>query len=441
MAETSSEILKAFEKAQDIETNLKSKFNMSSNPFPKSGIADLDEPDDVKGVLIPVSQEVQDKIVKYIINSMSDRGSENRYLSLVVTGEYGTGKTQTLLFIEYLLKHYPGYKPFVVYLDNPGKSLSELIGNVISEIGIENFKRYLWNIYMSYVDANFETKSKLLSYMSPARLFTKYGELSATSEFTEIFKSYKELADAMLEDKVKRVSRIEIEDYLVMNVMQCFVDKFKYTNIARYYLGIVSENISLSNSWELIAEGKAKDLEKKEVVLLNSIVEIVKTQMGYTDFYLLVDEFEEVASNRLSKKDADNYLNNLRTLIDREKRWCSVFAMNPRALEDVKQVSLALYGRISNSVVTLTPFNPEQLSLAIKNYISTVRENNDSISPFENSAIIALFNAVNNPNLRGSPRYLLKMCYRLLQSAAENLDKGQTIDAGFVNKFMEDNEE
>lgn len=169
---------------------------------------------------------------------------------------------------------------------------------------------------------------------------------------------------------------------------------------------------------------------------MKSIVEIVKNQMGYTDFYLLVDEFEEVASNRLTKKEADNYMSNLRALIDRERNWCSVFAMNPRALEDVKQISLALFGRISNSTITLTPFDANQLGLVIENYIDTVRKNNDSIYPFTDAAVQTLYNGVEDENLKGSPRYLLKLCYSILQDAAVTLDKGQSIDEDFVKSFL-----
>lgn len=44
------------------------------------------------------------------------------------------------------------FKPYVVYIDNPGTKLSELIGDVISQIGIENFRRYLWSIFLDYMD-------------------------------------------------------------------------------------------------------------------------------------------------------------------------------------------------------------------------------------------------------------------------------------------------
>lgn len=441
MTETNNEILQALDGITDIDTSLKTKFNLDFNPFPKSGIADIDAPDIVKRRLEPASIEVTKEIVTFIKDSMSNRQSDNRYQSLVIKGEYGTGKTQTLMFIQYLLKHLNGFKPFVVYLDDPGKSLSELIGTVIGEIGIENFRRYLWNIYMSFVDEDSQTKSKLLSYVNLSRLFTNYGDISKSTVFVDTFKSYKELKDALLLDKNSKMARNEIEEYLLGTISSCFINKFESTNVARYYVGILSENINLSKSWELIVSGGANDLVKKEVILLKSIVEIVKTQMDYTDFYMLVDEFEEVTSNRLSRKEADNYLSNLRTLIDREKNWCSVFAMNSRAFEDIKQVSLALAGRISDRVITLTPLNNDGLKNIIYNYISTARKNNDSIYPFDDTAVQALFDEITNPNLKGSPRYLLKTCYKLLQRAAEDLPNGGKINADYVMSYLNESEE
>ena len=43
------------------------------------------------------------------------------------------------------------FNPYVVYIDNPGGTLSELIGAVMSQIGIENFRRYLWDGFIKYM--------------------------------------------------------------------------------------------------------------------------------------------------------------------------------------------------------------------------------------------------------------------------------------------------
>ena len=59
-------------------------------------------------------------------------------------GEYGAGKTQTLMYIKYLFNNIKSneIKPYVIYIDNPGQRLSELIGGIVAQIGVENFKKY-----------------------------------------------------------------------------------------------------------------------------------------------------------------------------------------------------------------------------------------------------------------------------------------------------------
>lgn len=44
----------------------------------------------------------------------------------------------------------------------------------------------------------------------------------------------------------------------------------------------------------------------------------------------------------------------------------------------------------------------------------------------------------NYKQLKGSPRFILKLCYTLLQRACEELNEGETIDSEFVKKYMDD---
>ena len=158
---------------------------------------------------------------------------------------------------------------------------------------------------------------------------------------------------------------------------------------ASYFYDIVSETVGISKSWDMLVTGNVKELDKREVNILKAIVRIVQKQLGYTDFIILIDEFEEITAERLKKSDVDNYLRNLRLLIDREKNWCSVFAMTGKALSIIESYSPPLAGRIKGSFVDLKPLNEAELRKMIANYLSIARSEtiDDDIYPFDESGI------------------------------------------------------
>ncbi len=115
------------------------------------------------------------------------------------------------------------------------------------------------------------------------------------------------------------------------------------------FYDIVTDNINVSKSWDNIITGNIKSLEKREVYLLKAVVAITKKYLSATDFIILVDEFEDLAGGRIKDADVDSYLRNLRSLIDREKNWCSVFAMNTAAFERIQKISAPLASRIESA--------------------------------------------------------------------------------------------
>lgn len=147
-------------KVESFNDELARKFKLRYNPFPKSGIAIINDSDKVIEKLEPVDDIVKKNIYDFIQDALSANFNptlkDDKYISLVVRGEYGSGKTQTLMYIKYLLKSIKSekIKPYVVYIDNPGEKLSQLIGEIVSQIGVENFKKYLWDIFLKYLDDN-----------------------------------------------------------------------------------------------------------------------------------------------------------------------------------------------------------------------------------------------------------------------------------------------
>ncbi len=414
------------------------KFGLTHNPFPKSGIASVSDKSEAVGRLIPIKEDTLKKILEYIKDALKKKGEDN-YLSLIVRGDYGTGKTQTLMYIRYLLSNLnnDGFKPYVVYVDDPGLSLSELFGGIISQVGVENFRRYLWNRFMDYLDNN---KADILKDFPNPTLVPSLFPDSERAQLSNTYLSYKDLFDSCVIGKSASEKK-EITSALKGHILRCFSTIFSSAIVAGYFYDVVCETVGISKSWDSLTSGSVKELDKREVYILKAIVDTVKNQENITDFVILVDEFEEITSGRLKKSEIDNYLRNLRTLIDRDKNWCSVFAMTGKALDRINEFSPPLASRITDRVINLTPLDFDACRELIVRYLS-LAQNKDSSSnsdlyPFTDESIHKLLSV--KPayaNLQGSPRFILKNCFLLLERATEELKSGESIDASFVSKYL-----
>lgn len=439
-------ILEKIKSASNLDNQLFEKFGLKLNPFPKSGIANLSDSDEVVGSLEPVDKDVMTKVIHYMIDALSQSGvnQNDKYISLVIRGDYGTGKTQLLMYMRYLFSHLntENFQPYVVYIDNPGLSVSELIGSIVSQIGVENFRRYLWENFISYLSSNafgeeesrIENLKRRVSEIMPHAANGLF-QNSIEIDWDNSTISYKKLIDEII-SKTSKGQQKEIMEIIKNLMTDCFVSEFEHSTVAEYFYNIVTENISMLKSWGAIVDGSVKNLDKRAVHILNAIVNITKKYLSKTDFIILVDEFEEIATGRLKDSDLDNYLRNLRALIDRERQWCSVFAMTGQAFERLKQFSPPLASRIGDQIIDLKPFDSNEFKKVVLNYLNLARDEiSDSISPFTDEAFKEMLNT-RNPLLAGSPRFLLKYCYILLQRAAEELQKGQLIDREFVRHYM-----
>ena len=441
--------------AQDLiaNRNLKSdpserfkKFSLNFNPFPRAGISDLNSSAFLIKKLEPVDKQVKEAVGEYIVDSLfpQNTSSSDKYLSAVVRGEYGMGKTQTLLYAKLVLESFSeikdyNKKPYVVYIDNPGAKLSELIGSIISQIGEENFKRYLWNIAFEGIAANKKFKDALLNFKPlGVTLFDSFENHVDPFDAVNLV-NYKTFLDAWY-SKVFQFSsntkkKKEFLDTLKDFIVTILTNKFENSTVALYFYELLSENIGINKTWEMITSGSAKGLEKKEVYIIRAIVKLIEDQ-GFSDFYILVDEFEAVTAGRLSTSEIDRYVTNLRALIDKERNWCAMFAMTGFALSRLKNVSPPLAERISSRVIELKNLNLERSKKLTVNYLNLARKESNLLTPFDETAIEAL-----RAKSQGILRVFLKSCYTLLQRASEELKKGQKIDSAFVNKYFQVEEE
>lgn len=418
---------------QSAEKALIEKFGLSFNPFPRSGVSDLNSSDELISRLTPIDPTINEEITKYILDSLfpeNPLSPDDKYLSVVVRGDYGYGKTQTLLYIKVLLESFSSdqehhKKPYVVYIQNPGGSLSDLVGSIIGQIGEENFKKYLWTQVIDQVNKDDDFRKELRD-RTRGNLFDHVENLNPFSPENTV--NYKKFIDTLYTLARSPKELNEIVKRYTLGVLNGIFDNLAVTN---YFYELLLETAGISKTWENLSSGTSRMLDKKEVSLIKAVIEVVKWQ-GFTDFYILVDEFEAISEGRLSRSDLDRYLSNLRTLIDRERNWCSVFAMTNPAYERIRTTQAPLAQRISSRTIVLEPLKLETAQKLVINYLNLARKSSRSLHPFDSEGIEKLISIT-----RGVHRLFLKGCYILVQRASENLASGETIGDDFVKTHIE----
>lgn len=408
------------------------RVGLKYNPFPKSGTTNVNGGDHVVEQLDIIDQDVASKITNFIAEAFTENyiDPEDKFISAVIVGNYGVGKTQHLMFIKYLLETLDSsHKPYVVYIDNPGVSLSELIGSILNRIGEESFKKYLWAAIINQILKNDKYKSRLTPFeYKGVSLF----ENETTDPYDETnLVSHKSFLDAWTRYVVHPKKRKEFNEVLKIIILDILNEKYKDNALAVYFYELVAADFGINNTWESLSSGNIKLLQNKEVKVIKAIVSLIKEQ-GFTDFFILADEFEDITKGRLDKKQVDNYIYNLRTLLDGQREWVLFFAMTGAALKQFETISPPFADRIKSRVINLQPFNNEQAIKVVTQYLNPARINEndkDKCQPFTEKAIELLVDKTD-----GTPRRFLKTIYYLLELLVRS--NKILIDEDFINQNL-----
>ena len=413
--------------------NLGLKFN----PFPKSGTANINSSDLLNQSLIPADENVLNRIQDYLKHAFRDNvlDPQDKFISATITGDYGSGKTQILMFVKSILgqvstKHQNGKNPYVIYIDNPGVKLSELVGSIISQIGEENFKKFIWNKVINQIRNNSGYKSKLERFKRPNLFSMVEVDTDPFSEKNTV--SYRNFLDSFASDISKPSERKEFDEIfreIIVEILEKDARNLKINPlIAEYFYELISSDFGVNKTWEALSTGSIKQLDKKEADIIRYIVQLIKEQ-GFTDFFILVDEFEDVTKNRLTKAQLDNYIHNLRTLLDQHREWSLFFSMTSEALRQVNTILPALHDRITIHRIILQKLNVKEATKVVQNYLNLARDSeSEQTKPFTLDGIERL-----NELSDGNTRRFLKNCFLMIEKAAGT---GTLIDSAFVDKYF-----
>ncbi|KAA6326599.1 hypothetical protein EZS27_024313 [termite gut metagenome] len=409
------------------------KLGIKFNPFPRSGTSNINSGDSYNAYLVPIDSEAEKELNEFIVHSLTTNVSDpdDKFISATIEGDYGSGKTQFLMYAKYLLNVIEASpdrqeKPYVIYIDNPGLNLLEFIGSIISKIGEENIKKYLWRNIINTIKSNSELKNRLTPFSVRGNLLFEENTDPFLEENTV---SYKRFLDSFVKYIPTTAQRKKFDIEFKSILTTILENDTKDTVVAYYFHEFISGDFGVNKTWEALTSGSLKQLNGKEASIIKYIVKLVKKQ-GFTDFYILVDEFEDITEGRLTKTQIDNYVYNLRTLLDEQREWCLIFSMTPLAKKKLKSVSPPLADRISSRAILLQDLNKEQAFAIVRNYIN-MTGNENSILPFTEDGIESLKDKVG-----GNARRFLKVAFALVEKAAA---KFTSSDDRINKEFVENN--
>ena len=389
------------------------------NPFPRSGTTNINGSDLFNQKLIPVNDKVKDQIISFIAHALNDNliDKEDKFISATITGNYGSGKTQLLMFVKYILgqvamSNKRQKNPYVIYIDSPGVNLLEFVGTVISKIGEEDFKKFIWSKIISAIGKSDKYSFQLSKFEAKGVSLFPNTNPNPFSDENSI--SYKKFLDAYVRYLTTPKIRKEFDQVFKRVIIEILEIEVNDSTLAQYFYEFIAEDYGVNKTWEALSSGTIKQLDKKEAEIIKYIVKLIKEQ-GYTDFFILVDEFEDITEGRLNKSQIDNYVYNLRTLLDEHREWCLLFSMTGLALKKLRSLSPPLADRISTRLITLENLNKSEAERIVINYLSFAKDSSaEGIRPFDISGIQKL-----NDLVDGNARKFLKNCYFMVEKAVE----------------------
>lgn len=311
------------------------------------------------------------------------------FKALVVVGEYGSGKTCLLQWLN--TEVFPQRHIRSFYFDNPGVQFYDLANFLLRTIGRKDFARFIWELAGSHATG-----------YTPSLFHEGYeGYLNAWFQSRRSPDIVHRLQDGI---KAAHVTSDDEIAHCLARIVTDVVKKpyFEYRDFVPRQKGSV------------VPEGE-------EAPYFRAILKTIQRGMGAHGTAFVIDEFEEIGlQKRLTKRAAHDYLATLKRLINLTQRegvefWL-VLSMTPDAYDTTESLDPALMERVSGNripVNALSWFDARQLLLS---RLQAARDGAPEptfspLFPFPDDG--KLFRSTTY----GNPRRLVKVCFRAIAEA------------------------
>jgi len=312
--------------------------------------------------------------------------------ALVVEGEYGSGKTCLLRWLERDV--FPQKKIRSFYFDNPGVQFYDLANRLLRTIGRKDFAKFIWELSSSH-----------LTGYQPSLFHSGYEKyLSAWSRRQRSSDVIRPLQDGIMKAAVTPDEQIA---HCLARIVTDVVRKpyFEYRDFVPRQKGSV------------VPEGE-------EAPYFRAILKTIEKGMNARGTAFVIDEFEEIGlQKRLTRRAAHDYLATLKRLVNLTHaeglEFWLVLSMTPDAYATTQSLDPSLVERVSGNRIEITglPWS-EARSLILSRVIaargSTFESNSDSLFPFPDGE--PPFRSTTYSN----PRKLVKVCFRAIAKAKGN---------------------
>lgn len=360
---------------------------LSGNPFPvaTTGAAF------VRDLTLPAEWEAE------LRQRLDDLGTSPGSKALLIVGGYGSGKTFILSWLanEYFtpkrIQHY--------FFDNPGVAFYSLANRLMRQVGRYELSKGLWEI-LHHQGEEESLQPGLFQPEFPGWLARRTDRRSREREVQRLARAMQVLELATDEEIAHKFARVVVE-----------------TRDRPYY---EFRDFVPRTAGALVAE-------QEEANYFRTLIRILLSMLPATGIALLIDEFEDVTSDRrLTKRQATEYAATLRQLLDtaREEEFWTIISSTHQGLEQTKNAEPALMERFGEPY-TIPPLNEEDARRIVVQRLNTVRETpSDDLSPFHDDILSAL-----RTTTWSSPRRLIKVLWHALARASrEGMDAPVPVD-------------
>lgn len=364
-------------------SNMLQKFGLEFNPFEPTG---ADVPLVGLGALsFPPAQEKRAKELLTQLNS--GEGAK----TIVVVGEYGTGKT---CFLQRLYREtFPKLRVRPFYFDNPGVHFYDLANTLLRTVGRKDFAKFVWELAGPH--AKGIQRSLFAQGLDEILSFPKYQR-----QLAEITNA---LQNAVIKAKIAHEEEIA---HCMARIVTNTINKpyFEYRDFIPRLRGSV------------VAEGE-------EAPYFRAILKTIATGNNANAVAFLIDEFEEIGlQKRLSRRAAQDYLVTMKRLINLsethdEPNFWLVVSMTHNAYKITQELEGALFDRFKGNTIQMPSFGRQDAAALIRSRLNAARtkewENGNELFPFPNRLPFA-------KKTLGNARRLVKTCFFAISEAEAN---------------------
>lgn len=406
-------------------------YGLKKNPFPMSGsvptgsleytyLKDLD----------------RRKIFRYVTNTFL----QAEFNGLLVLGEYGSGKSHILNYIADFINRDPesafgGYaKAFLI--QNPGLAPEDIILSMLRAINLGEIQELIFYPVVKkfrelYDDSTTDFLKKYTSY-GTKKTSSLQGSLIDPEDAKDVPPSFRFFSEGY-RDFTKKMDSWNVKlktNELRMFAREVLVERSIQDSIADSFAGLLFGDESKDpSSWESFLLDNLTGGAKYRIGIeyyLEGILQLFEI-MGLRHIYLLVDEFEDLRTQRLRPAAATEYLAALRRMIQHNAtRFSFILASARDAWKDLNQWYPAFGDRFPETIELSS--NPASIKPMVAYYLKMARLDDQELTfhPFTEDAVDHLLTLV-----EPTPRNVLRAAYRVIE---EGLDTGESapLSSNFV---------